>query len=208
MQWTRILPVVGMFFCLSFCTSGPPNTRSVSTENDFGERESYFVHRETGEREGQYTRYNAAGTLLEEAIYYNGQYHGQRILYYANGDTQTVETYQHGQFIGPWRTYYPNGNLELAGQYQNNRMEGIWKGYYETGELFEVVTFKDNQENGPFTEYYKDGTVQVKGTYRDGDHEHGALFFYDADGQLTKKMNCDMGLCRTEWSRATGDPMK
>lgn len=186
----------------------PPNTKKVDIINKYEEREVFFVHQQTETREGRYRRYSAEGELIEEAFYRDGRYHGQRILYYAPGDTQIVETYRDGQFAGPYRSYFPNGNVELSGQYIDNKMEGIWQGFYESGELFEEVTFADNKENGPFTEYYKSGAIQVKGTYRDGDFEHGELLFYAPDGRLTKKMDCDRGVCRTVWSEAKGDPMK
>jgi len=186
----------------------PPGTKKIEEVNDYGEREVYFVDREADTREGPYRRYSEGGDLLEEATYRKDQYHGQRILYYAQGDTQIVETYENGQFAGPYRSYFPNGRVELSGQYIDNKMEGVWKGFYESGQLFEEVTFTDNKENGPFTEYDKDGAVQVKGTYLDGDFEHGELLFFGPDGQLTKKMDCDRGVCRTVWSEPKGDPMK
>lgn len=189
-------------------TNAPPGTNKVDQINEYGEREVYFVHRETEAREGLYQRYNPEGQLIEEATYQQGQYQGPRLLYYATGDTQIVETYENGQFSGPYRSYFPNGNLELEGQYVDNKMEGIWQGFYESGELFEEVTFSDNKENGPFTEYYKEGGVQVRGTYLDGDFEHGDLLFYAPSGRLTKKMDCDHGICRTVWSEPKGDPMK
>lgn len=211
MRLTVILFSLSLGVALAGCqsdTQRPPNTRKVDEINNYGEREVYFVHQKTEEREGPYYRYSTEGELVEEASYRAGQYHGQRILYFAPGDTQIVETYREGQFVGPYRSYFPNGNIELSGQYVDNKMKGIWQKFYESGELLEEVTFADNKENGPFTEYYKSGAVQVKGTYRDGDFEHGELLFYAPDGRLTKKMNCDRGVCRTVWSESKGDPMK
>ena len=38
--------------------------------------------------------------------------------------------------------------------------------------------------------------------YLDGDNEHGELKLFDEQGVLTKKMNCDKGICRTSWTLA------
>ncbi|MBK8491633.1 MAG: hypothetical protein IPL49_12310 [Saprospirales bacterium] len=79
-------------------------------------------------------------------------------------------------------------------------MAGSWKRYYENGQLLEDVQFENNEENGPFVEYYDNGNLKAKGAYLNGDHEHGLLELYDTTGQLERKMNCEMGLCRTFWT--------
>ncbi len=203
--------IITLIAVITACQSGPkgpPGTRKVTQEGDFGEREVFFVDKDSGEQHGPYLRYSATDTLLEEARFVDGTLQGERKLYYPNGTIQIVEHYEGGLFHGLYQTYYPNGTLKLEGEYVNNKMEGIWKGYYETGELFEEVTFEDNLENGPFTEYFKSGVVEVKGTYLDGDNEDGELLFYDEEGELIKSMNCDRGLCRTTWTAASGEPQR
>ncbi|NRB61481.1 MAG: toxin-antitoxin system YwqK family antitoxin [Saprospiraceae bacterium] len=203
--------VVCMFlfgFGCAKTSEAPPGTKKITQTNAFDEKEDFYILVKTGDRHGPYFRYSASDTLVEKANYQHGQLHGTRVLYFPNGRLQTQEIYDSGAFDGTYITYYPNGTVELEGQYVNNTMEGVWKRNYKTGELFEEVTFANNKENGPFTEYYKNGQVQVSGQYLDGDQEHGELLFYDETGAITKKMNCDKGLCRTIWTAASGEPLR
>jgi antitoxin component YwqK of YwqJK toxin-antitoxin module len=75
----------------------------------------------------------------------------------------------------------------------------------------ETVTLVDNEENGPFEEFYENGNKKAVGSYKGFDtdmnrpREHGELLMYDESGTLIKKMNCDMGICRTKWTLEGGE---
>jgi antitoxin component YwqK of YwqJK toxin-antitoxin module len=79
-------------------------------------------------------------------------------------------------------------------------MSGLWTYYYASGEVKEKVHYEHNFENGPFEEYYPDGTIKAKGNYLVGDNEDGLLFLYDESGDPERVMECDSGICRTQWT--------
>lgn len=181
-----------------------PGLEMVEKVDSFGYREQFQRRLADGVREGRYLRFNAEGKRMEEAFFHNDTLNGPRIFYFTNGDTLSIEQYSMGNFEGEFRQYYENGQLQLKGMYRNNEMTGQWQQFYESGELKEVVTFRANAENGPFTEYFQNGNLKAEGNYLNGDHEHGLLKLYDENGRLVRKMDCDMGKCRTIW-RAEGE---
>jgi antitoxin component YwqK of YwqJK toxin-antitoxin module len=152
-------------------------------------------------KEGLYIRYDSEGKKIEQSHYQNDTLQGERLLYYSNEKPQYLETYVKGQHEGPYKAYYETGELELEGQYKDGVMTGKWRGFYKNSQLKEVVTFENNNENGPFIEYYPNGNLKAEGTYKEGDQENGLLKLYDEQGQLERKMECNMGRCHTIWSR-------
>ena len=52
---------------------------------------------------------------------------------------------------------------------------------------------------------YKNGKTKATGTYLEGDNEHGELKLFDENGELTKKMNCNRGACRTTWTKEANE---
>lgn len=151
-------------------------------------------------KQGWFKFYYPDGKIFEEAEYVENELHGTRKLFHENGNIQAEETYVQGNFEGPYKAYFPNGNPLREGQYRANSMDGDWKYYYETGQLKEIVRFNDNLENGPFEEYYPSGIVKARGTYLEGDNEHGELKLYDESGTLERVMDCEMGVCKTRKS--------
>ncbi len=177
------------------------NLEKVKGTDEFGNIEEYQRDKETFARQGWYHRNEPTGEPIEAAYYENDTLHGQRILFYENGDTSIVELYERGQFHGVYRMYYENGNLQQFGQYVNNEMVGEWSTYYKNGQLRERVNFVAGYENGPFIEYNESGTLAAQGSYKDGDNEDGELKLYDEDGELLRKMMCNVGRCTTIWLR-------
>lgn len=176
------------------------NLETIEVKNDAGVlTEVYTRKKDDFAKEGIYKAFDDNGVLIEEANYKNDTLHGERKIYHENGTVQAIEQYQNGLFEGKWQSFTPDGALELEGNYVNNKMAGIWKRYYNTGKTKEEVTFVDNNENGPFVEYYENGNKKAEGNYMDGDNEHGKLKLYRKDGTLERKMNCNVGLCRTVW---------
>ena len=191
-------------FCLFLFTCSS-STEMVEMIDEDGAKISYTRRTDNFGKQGLYTKWYKDGGKLEEAMYENDTLHGFRKMYYPNGKEQIIEHYDMGQFKGLWQSYFESGQLQLEGEYVNNSMEGVWKGYYESGELKEEVQFKNSEENGPFTEYHKNGKLKAEGQYLDGDNEHGLLKLYDESGELTKKMDCKRGVCRTIWTKEGGD---
>lgn len=167
--------------------------------------EVYEIRLQDSTKAGPYKKYYANGNIYEEGSYENGVLHGARRLYYPSGKIQTEETYINGYFEGEWVSFWENGNKKLKGEYINNAMEGEWEAFYEEGPLKEIVTFANSLENGPFIEYYPNQKVKAKGFYKDGDQEDGELLLYNEFGELIKKMDCNLGICKTTWSKDSVD---
>ena len=183
--------------CLSACSS---KLETVESTDEYGYIVKYTRSKDDFAKQGLYTRLGKDGKKMEEANYVNDTLHGPRTLFYPNGQAEIIEQYHKGQFAGIFKTFHESGKIKLEGEYINGVMQGQWKGYYESGQLKETVQFESNEENGPFVEYYDNGNLKAEGAYLNGDNEHGELKLYDENGQLNKKMNCKMGVCRTTWT--------
>jgi len=170
--------------------------------------ESFQIDKKSGLMEGTYTKYFPNGKVEQLAEYKRNKLDGQRVLFYENGDTLIIETYENAEYQGVYKSFYADGVLESVGQYSEGAMNGQWKFYYDNKQLKEEVGFVNNEEDGPFVEYHKNGKLKAKGTYKtteenidSSNREHGPLEMYDEEGELFKKMDCVLGVCRTTWSR-------
>ena len=191
-------PLLSLLLC--FLVLACSSVETIEVKNDSGKlTERFSQNKKTKQKEGKLVRFFEDGAIQEESNYQKDTLHGERKIYYENGQLQIVEKYKAGNFDGLYQAYYTNGQLELEGNYISGSMNGQWTRFYETGEKMEVVTFKDNEENGPFTEYHINGQLKAKGAYMNGDNEHGELQLFNETGQLIKKMNCEIGRCKTTW---------
>ena len=180
---------------------GCSKLQTIEESDAEGYRTVYNQNKETGLWEGSLERYTPNATLIESATYENGVLQGERRLFREDGSLETIERYVDGKFEGAFETFYPGGEAQLYGVYQNDVLAGPVVRYYESGDTMEVVQFENNQESGPFIEYYDGGNLKAKGFYREGDNEDGPLELYDESGELERRMNCNMGICRTVWLR-------
>ncbi len=185
-------------FLLICCGS---RLKSVSEINDLGYKSVYSVDPKTQLKEGLYKVYDANGNLYEEINYQAGEINGSRTLYYPNGNKEVVENLSAGKYQGLFQSFYESGGIKAEGNYENNIAIGKWKSYYEGGQLKDIATFENNEENGPFIEYHENGKLKAEGNFKDGDQEHGLLLLYDEEGQLERKMDCNLGRCTTIWQK-------
>ena len=176
-----------------------------SMDSETGIKEIFERSRKSNKKEGYYRKIDSTGVMLEDALYQEDQLNGTRKLYNAEGKLIIEETHKNGVFDGPYRTYHPDGTLELDGLYANNETTGTWRRYYSNGQILEEVAFSGNMENGPFKEWYDNGSLKAEGTYLEGDNEHGELMEYDTTGTLITKKMCERGICKTIWTKESGD---
>jgi len=203
MRTLFLLPAIMLcFFALSNCAGDQEEQipiEKIEMTDDFGNLEVFARRKSNYAREGLYTKKSPQGAVIEHAYFENDTLDGPRVLYYEQGDTQIVENYQKGVYIGSYRFYYPSGQLQQEGRYENNQMTGSWNQYFENGQLKETVRFENNQENGPFTEYYENGNLKAEGEFKNGAYEQGELKLYNEAGKLVRIMNCEQGICHTQW---------
>lgn len=189
----KYLPLLVFVVFLTSC-SQPPEEKYIGSLQDY-----------PGEKEGTLKSYYENGNLYEEAQYAKGKIDGFRKMYFEDGSGVMIEeTYKQGVYDGAYIKRHPNGTIKVRGDYLAGSMEGIWKTYYASGDLKDEVTMHDNLENGPFKEYHENGKIKALGTYIEGEQEHGLLQLFDDSGTLIKKMDCDMGICRTTWTLEKG----
>lgn len=196
-------PVLSLLFIsiLFIISCSEQEKRQIEVKDEEGNLiEVYEIRLKDSAKVGTYKKFYADGNTYEEGIYRDGVLNGTRKLYYPSGKIQTEENYVDGYFEGKWVSFWENGNKKLEGEYMHNAMEGEWEAFYEEGSLKEVVTFMNNLENGPFIEYYPNRKIKAKGFYKDGDQENGELLLYNEIGELIKKMDCTLGICKTTWS--------
>ena len=197
---------LSFFFILLIVSSCQNNLEIVENKDDEGNLiERFSRDKEDFSKMGLYTRFFKSGQKAEEATYNKDTLDGERKMYYENGQVEIHELYKNGLFEGIYKTFYENGQLAQEGHYINNEMQGEWKRYYKSGQLMEIVTFKDNEENGFFKEFYENGKPKAEGEYLNGDSEHGLLQMYSEAGELEKKMQCHHGICRTIWTKESGE---
>ena len=195
----RPLILACCLFALLFACGDGLEDRSETSE--IGMRQDYRVDPATGFRQGISREYDSEGRLVGEENYVDDVLQGKRKLYHGpSGKVIVEETYADGEFQGEYLTYDTLGRPTATGQYLEGQMAGEWTFYYANGQVKERVTFAENNENGPFREWYEDGTRKAAGTYKDGDKENGILHLYAEDGTLERVMNCEMAVCRTQWT--------
>ena len=201
MQCMRIFHRVTLLVLPFFLITCGNRMKPVTEMNDLGYKIEYAINPKTKLKEGTYKVYDSNGKLYEQTQYANDQINGKRTLFYPNGKPELVEEYVNGQYQGPYVSYFENGNLKSTGSFNDNKAEGEWKSYYKSGKIKEVVIYEDNLENGPFQEFYENGNKKAEGNYKNGDNEDGLLLLYDDQGQLEKKMDCNLGTCTTIWKK-------
>ena len=190
------------------------NLETVETVNEFGYKIKYQRSKKDFAKQGLYTEFYPNGEKYEEANYVNDTLHGERKKYYESGAIELIENYSMGAIDAEFKRYYEDGALQQEGLYKEHVAVGEWKKYYKNGQLEELVTLVNNEENGPFQEFYENGNMKAEGNYKGFDEEanrpreHGLLKMYNEEGKLVKKMNCDLGICRTIWTLEDGDVKK
>jgi len=191
---------VGLFVLAESCREAGP--RRVEIKDEQGRvTQVYYLTPDSMKTDTERYYDPVTGRNYLEIPYQDGKAQGVQRSFYPSGTVEEEVTMSDGRFHGPYRTYYPSGQLKSEAKYVDNALSGLWTSYYENGQVKERLHFRDNEENGPFVEYYENGHIKAKGTYKDGDNEDGLLELYDERGQLVRKMQCNMGRCRTVWKR-------
>ncbi len=204
MRLSFLLSLLLVFSCKS-------KLETIETKDEYGYLIKYSRKKTDYAKQGLYTKSYPTGTLYEEANYVNDTLHGERKLYYKSGKLEILETYDHGKFTSPYKRFFEDGQLQLNGFYEDNKGTGVWTRYYQNGKVKDSVTLVENDEIGPFTEYYENGNLKAEGVYNGTDEdtgyprEHGLLKMYDESGELVKKMDCNLGRCKTIWTKEEGD---
>ncbi|NNE30491.1 MAG: toxin-antitoxin system YwqK family antitoxin [Saprospiraceae bacterium] len=199
----RPFSVFSFLIILCIASSCSP-LQKVEEVDDFGYKSVFFVSKKNQVKEGAFERFDSEGKLYETGTYLKGKLEGEKKVFYPNGSIEVLETYKNGSFDGVSKSYFEDGNLKTEGQYIDNIASGIWKSFYANGKQREEVLYENNEENGPFKEWHENGMLKAEGTYKGGDNEHGELKLYDEKGELERKMDCQMGLCKTIWKKDSG----
>lgn len=195
----HFLPVV--FIPILLLTACQSDIETVESRDEYGRLERFERRKKDFAKQGLYQRFHEQGYLLEEAHFSNDTLDGERKLFFPNGEPEIIEHYTRGVINGKYQKFYESGQQEIEQEFVHGVLQGISTAWYPNGQRKELVTLHDNEENGPFTEWYANGNLKAEGTYLDGDNEDGELKLYDTLGQLERRLECQMGACRTVWVR-------
>jgi antitoxin component YwqK of YwqJK toxin-antitoxin module len=187
-------------FGLIVSMAGSCNQKIQWVEIREGERlVERWQHNGDSIKNGIYESFYENGNIFERAEYRNDVLNGEKKFYFENGQVQSIEQHQMGNYHGTFKSFDSTGQVMQIALYEDNQTVGDLLNYYRNGQLKEKVHFENGTENGPFVEYFENGQLKAEGNYKDGDQEHGILKLYDSTGVLIRKMNCEMGICRTFW---------
>jgi antitoxin component YwqK of YwqJK toxin-antitoxin module len=191
-----------LLFNLICCLSCKDNYKEVlSLSDQWGNILEVEVLKGTEIKNGHFIKRNLSGAMIERSIYKNDTLEGVRVLWDDKGDTIVVEHYSNGKFEGLFRSFYSGNKINVESSYKNNQLEGWVTRYYPSGGIMEKVFFVNNEENGDFEEYYENGNIKATGKYKDGPFEEGELILYDDLAEKIRVMFCELGKCKTIWSR-------
>lgn len=120
---------------------------------------------------GQYTEYNANGTIRVDANYNEGNKHGKFLYHDSTGKLKKEENYQNDYLHGEYKEYYKNGKLKVKGRYYYDKKDGTWKYYTSTEKLLKSKRYKNKQE---LWDYLGDPVVD-EWVYQDANIERVSL---------------------------------
>ncbi len=190
---------IAFAFLLMFSSCKFDNHKKIVVNDQSGYyRDEYYVI-DDSIKDGQFLRFFSDGKLSDSCGYKMGKLEGIKKLYSPEGNLQILQTYKNGKLNGDYIVYYPDGSVKIRQQFIDDQLQGISYRYYPDGKIQEEVSMKNGLENGAFKEYYPSGTLHWKGTFLNGANEQDTLYEYDKNGDLMRKLLCDMGYCRTFW---------
>ena len=132
-------------------------TRSLTAAGRVIEEGAYSE----GERHGVWKTYSELGVLRSEIGYENGLFHGKCTMHYPDGKPMSMGLYARGLETGAWKTFTADGQVETTRR-------------FEDGVLLSEV-----RENGSFMDYYEDERPKSEYNYRGGKLEGAFREWHD-----------------------------
>ncbi|MEX0938744.1 MAG: toxin-antitoxin system YwqK family antitoxin [Pirellulales bacterium] len=145
---------------------------------------------------GSWKMYDAAGTLIAEGRYENGERTGTWNRWYRGKESKLFAEAPYLQFRGPFIS---------QATFENGRLDGAWTIYDAKQHIISKWEFVDGQRNGVGTWYYPNGRKLREIAYRDGDMD-GDFLQWNPDGSLAEKVSYQLGrklAPKTEYHQGT-----
>jgi uncharacterized protein len=161
-----------------------------------------------GERHGTLKRYSAAGELMFQIKYYNGNVisytyldkskklvppvyfknlTGNLVSYFPNGTKAADVNYTAGYFHGSFKLYNEKGVLVQESFDEYGVGTGAFSSYYDNGKIKISGMQNGGLVEGVYKQFYADGKLKEEAFYKDG-QLHGLYKKYDAAGKLVETL--------------------
>ncbi len=140
--------LVGLFFCMVFCTCESPKPEKVPNKND---------------RRNIVKTYDDSGKLHTQVTYLDGVKHGRSLLYYSGSDQVMLEmNYANGKRQGDATKYYENGKVYAITPYEDDEVNGVVKLYYRNGNIKAEIPYYQSNHGLGLKEYFTNGDLKAE----------------------------------------------
>lgn len=198
--------------------------RSLVTPVDYSQP-GYFLHnnmivakgrfedKDQKIKTGEFTYYNAMGSITGYRRFEKDKYQGEMKLYYWNGKLSYEGLFEKDVVKGKSNSYYlsgaperlaemdgdirknefvlfyPNGNKKEEDHYKDGKYNGITRIYYEDGGLQYEANQVNNKIEGTLKEFFHNGKLYSTSEFKNGEL-NGDLVIYFQDGSIYEKGSC------------------
>jgi len=94
--------------------------------------------------------------------------------------------------------YYENKQEYMGGGLKDGIREGKWYAFFRDGSVQTEAFYIDGKEHGAYNVNRENGKPLFKGHYDHGNCD-GTWYWYDEDGNVTKKIRADKNTIACEW---------
>lgn len=118
---------------------------------------------------GVFKLYTDNGTLVDNAVFKDGNRNGITKQYYSDSGNLHIEAYYiNGLLDGNVKEYYQNKKLQREATYSDGKRSGIAKEYYENGGKMLEMYYEEDIPNGSYKMYDPAGEIQLEGLFENG----------------------------------------
>jgi antitoxin component YwqK of YwqJK toxin-antitoxin module len=189
------------------------------TKPDFIPAKQTVYNIENGLKNGEFTKFDEKGKVIEVGRYQNGNQEGEWKYFHSNGNLKAVGKYKSGDGgelsaigvpfngrEGKWVTYNENGKLNQETYWINGLQDGLQKYYFENGLIEEEFYCQNGKMNGYAKYYYNSGKLKGEGNFKNGnfqnvsrigipqDGREGKWVVYHMNGKIKEESNWTSGL--------------
>lgn len=150
--------------------------------------------------DGNFTEWNANGTVKLEGRYKNNEKEGEwKSWYFVSHTLHQLITYKNSEKHGAFKEYNPNEVLVIDGVYEEGEKEGVWKYYFDDGNKDMFGNFSNGLQHGHWDYWYPNGKLYYKGDYNEGKKTGEWNFFYNT-GEPWKTGSYEQDLKEGLWT--------
>lgn len=125
-----------------------------------------------GNKDGEWTTYNAKGGVIKKVNYVNGKLNGKSELFYFNGKAKLSASFVEGKPDQEWVFYNSNGKVMIQGKYDKGKPVNLWDVYNgsKIAVQYDFATSKYIKQDRP--------GLRKSGSFMRNDNSGEYFFFY------------------------------